>query len=147
MSGVAGIVVGHGCVLDDLQLMELEDVEWQPGDAFGFFRHLPARLSWKPQDEVDCGVDAPYCRAPDGIGGLGVGVATVEAGKQGVVGGFNSVFYENKRVSGQSCQPVQHVVADAVGASAYDKAHYAVDGESFFIALLQCGERGMGVGV
>lgn len=89
----------------------------------------------------------------DGLACGGEGVAAVDAGECGVVGGFDTEFYDNRtnrsNRSNRHYDRTKHFedfLIDTVGAGADDEADDAVDRERFTVKFLELVDGLVGVG-
>jgi len=96
---------------------------------------------------VDADRDAAGGGATDGVNGLCMGVAPVDASQGGVIDGFHAVLDEDGVGLVELGKVTEQGLGHTVGPCADDEADDVGNGEGLLVARLECGEDGVGVGV
>ena len=94
--GMLGILLRHACTPDELQLMQLDHVEWQSGDERSLPHKFVVILARKTQYEMSTSKYASTCRAVYGISRFGKSMTAINAHKGFVVSTLNTILYHQE---------------------------------------------------
>ena len=137
VSGLLGVLTGHGCAFYDLQLVQLEHVNGQSAQHFSMADDLGATFARQTQNEVNTNGDAARCCTLDSIGCTGEVVAAMDAAQGFVICALHAVLYQHKILPMQFGQIVQQFIAHAVRPRSNDEAAHTVHCQGFFVECLQ----------
>ena len=139
MEGTLLVFLCQASASYDLQLVKLQDVEWEGGDDGRLTQDFLFVFTWQAEDDVSAGEDATCMGSLNGITAALEGVTSVDALQSEVVGTLDANLHNEEGTSVEFLQIVEHGIGQTVGACSDDQSHHIVHCKCLLEELTQTG--------